>query len=70
MEEPGYRLDRYDAAWALEPIWRGNTLYNESVLLAENAAGEIFAPLLYYPGQRALRARQHAANGVYRGGGL
>lgn len=69
MEEPGYRLDRYDAAWALEPIWRGNTLYNESVLLAENAAGR-FRPPAVLPGQRALRARQHAANGVYRGGGL
>lgn len=42
-------LNKYDIEWAMKPIWQGNTIYHESLLMVENAAGEIFAPLLYYP---------------------
>ena len=45
-----FALDRYDPAWAMRPIWEGDTVYNESLLMVESAAGEIRAPLLYYPG--------------------
>ena len=39
IKNPLTCLDRYDPSWALAPVWEGNTLYNESVLLVEDADG-------------------------------
>ena len=49
IKNPLTCLDRYDSSWALAPVWEGDTLYNESVLLVEDADGRAQAPLLYPP---------------------
>ena len=44
IKNPLTCLDRYDPSWALAPVWEGDTLYNESVLLVEDADGRAQAP--------------------------
>lgn len=61
------KLDRYDLDWALEPIWEGDTLYNESVLLVEDEKGEAQAPLLY-PARQILSVRDYTLRQTYAQG--
>ena len=41
------RLDRFDPSWALSPIWEGDTVYNESIVMVPDKEGNMRAPLLY-----------------------
>ena len=45
------RLDRFDPSWALSPIWEGDTVYNESVVMVPDEKGDMRAPLLYHADQ-------------------
>ena len=45
------RLDRFDPSWALSPIWEGDTVYNESVVMVPDKNGDMRAPLLYHADQ-------------------
>lgn len=62
IKNPLTCLDRYDPSWALAPVWEGNTLYNESVLLVEDADGRRQAPLPLPAGGDPVRAGLYLEN--------
>lgn len=43
------KLDRFRQDWAMTPVWEGNTIYNETVLMVPDKDGRMEAPLLYVP---------------------
>ncbi|MHB1452623.1 MAG: SGNH/GDSL hydrolase family protein [Saccharofermentanales bacterium] len=43
------KLDRFRQDWAMTPVWEGDTVYNETVLMVPDKDGFAEAPLLYTP---------------------
>ena len=67
IKNPLTCLDRYDPSGARAPVWEGDTLYNESVLLVEDADGRAQAPLLYPP-EEILSVRDYTLKTTYAPG--
>lgn len=62
IKNPLTCLDRYDPSWALAPVWEGDTLYNESVLLVEDADGPGAGPPALPAGGDPVRAGLYLEN--------
>ena len=60
-------LDRIDPDWALYPFWKGNTVYNESVIFVPDKNGNMWAPLFYNP-DGIISVRDSTLRVVYKEG--
>ena len=61
-------LDAYDLATYTEPYWKGDTVYNESVMIVKNQDGSVSPAPLLYPATEIISVRSSDLKTVYEKG--
>ncbi len=62
-----FNLDRIDPNWVMHPFWKGDTVYNESVVFVPDEEGNMSAPL-FYKADKILSVRDSTLRIVYEEG--